>query len=756
MRGEVGKRTEDEQRGNPAMTDAAMPGKRPLTGELPQAAAERTVAALAPRFGGAFPGANVHTGKTGDQRARAHGTVAIAEGRDIFLGETVDPESAHGTKIVAHEMAHVIQQTGEARGVRPRGDALEAEAHQVGDVVAAGGTASPKLRTGGAVAQGYDSFEHKSMGDDVHSILAPVAAGTEDPVAKVSRPPELGGAPVPQLAEMLQRDPFLHERSRSLSISLRNFKLMSDAAGAYLGIEIDPATQQATRYDVPVSPGDLTALNGDLYGSVENMRKAPVAELIGLQGILDDEARWERDVAAGTAQRRDMPNFDAKWEAATAWRARPVYAAGRKLGVEGDASGSDRADFTGLALENHAHFGEDTADKQALEIEVRTGNLDALAQGPQGNFARGNEQAWMDGHARALVLAREAHALSAQPVASISAYGHETAVPPTGLVHPDAGSAKLPPVPMGADGKPLARSAYTSTFESKLNDAYVENAGADHYLTDAFAAGHQIVREVIGRVTKKFVEDSGGRAKFLDFVVDKLQRAAVKDPAAAPGELGTFQQYSRSWWKEGVARYGMKQKLEKKIDDATLRSIGAKVVHDYYNRHGIPVHNQKGMSFEIKGDDTASEAPEARKIIAMAVLASRDQITDMAHSGTAGSPLDVWAYTPDLDKTAFTQADGPSVMKQMFDDGDYLWALIKDNFSLGEPPDTEPERVASKNNPAQQAIAGGGRTVADVGTAPMRAWLERRRQYVQSLSGTAPPAHHATTVDGVAVPGGER
>jgi hypothetical protein len=90
----------------------------------------------------------------------------------------------------------------------------------------------------------------------------------------------------------------------------------------------------------------------------------------------------------------------------------------------------------------------------------------------------------------------------------------------------------------------------------ELNDAYVENAGADHYLTDSFGAGHQVVREVVGRVTEQFVKDKGGRDKVLSFVVARIQEGAIKD--------------------------------------RELRSIGAKVVHDYDNRNGMIVHNQKG------------------------------------------------------------------------------------------------------------------------------------------------------------------
>jgi hypothetical protein len=85
----------------------------------------------------------------------------------------------------------------------------------------------------------------------------------EDPSQGASQSPGLGhvvdvsrggSVAVPRLAEMLQRDPFIRDRERSLTISLRNFKMTRDAAGPFLAIETDPATKQVARFDVPVSP----------------------------------------------------------------------------------------------------------------------------------------------------------------------------------------------------------------------------------------------------------------------------------------------------------------------------------------------------------------------------------------------------------------------------------------------------------------------------------------------------------------------
>jgi len=775
---------------------------------------------MGPRFGVSFDRVLVHADARGEARAAAHGAPAVAEGEHIYLGRGVDLESTEGKRVLAHEMAHVVQQTappvpesaaGGAVGGAPLAadaGALEAEAHKVGDLVAAGGTAAPSLRTGGAVAQGYGSPEHQSMGNDVASVLEPVVArgGEIGGVSDAQRKQQIGfekdsnhGSHQPgwgrvqdlpkgygvvkdaHLQDMLARDPFTKDRARSLTLSVRNFKMETDVAGPYLGIEVDPKTNEAVRYDVPVSPGDMTAMNGDLYGSVENMRKAPVSEVVELQKLLDLEAAWERGGMKGKE-----PNFDALYDKATAWRGQPVYGAGKELGKAGEATGGDTKGYVDLALGNHAHFGQSTDLKNAFEERLTVAlpeTVKSLAEWKQGNAQSGNELAWLTGHSRALILAREAfhidHGTAAQKrKAQGDHYGHETEVPETGLLDPAKGGDKLAPVPttnpksaQAPDpkaGVAIKRSATGPlTAAQKLNDAYVENAGADHYLTDAFAAGHQIVRSTIGTVLDEFVHDKGGQDRFLDYVADKIQDGAIADKEHAEGDLGDFQDASREWtWNiaKGTSwvnhlKDGLKQVLAKKIDGPRMNGIAAKLVHDYYNKRGMVVHNKKGATFLIKGDGHAAEASQAREIIALAVLASRDQITQLAATGTMPNPLDVWAYTPDFDKTQFTRLSGRAILEHQFADSTYLWHLIKGYFTLADAPAKDNRQQVSKHNRAQQGVAKqpgkrDGKAPADVGTSPLKTWFAKRQEYVRQFEGKEHPGkhHYRDTADGVTIP----
>jgi hypothetical protein len=433
--------------------------------------------------------------------------------------------------------------------------------------------------------------------------------------------------------------------------------------------------------------------------------------------------------------------------------------------------------------------------KHAIEERLTVAmpeTVKGLSEAKQGNAQSGNEMAWLAGHARALILAREAHDIAhgtaaQKHKAQRDHYGHETDVPDTGLLDPAKGGAKLAPVPKanptsarapdpGADVAIKRSATGPLTSQMKLNDAYVENAGADHYLTDAFAAGHQLVRSTIGTVLDEFVADKGGQDRFLDYVADKIQDGAIADKEHAKGELGAFQDASRAWtWNiakgtswVNFAVDGLKQTLAAKIDATRMRGIGAKLVHDYYNKRGMVVHNKKGATFVIKGDGHADEAREAREIIALAVLASRDQITQLAATGTMPNPLEVWAYTPDIDKTQFTRLSGRAILEYQFADSTYLWNLIKGYFTLGDPPakSNAQDRSAksnaqdrSKYNRAQQGVAKepgkrNGTLPADVGTSPLKAWFARRQEYVRQFQGQDHPGkhHYRDTADGVTIP----
>ena len=83
----------------------------------------------------------VHTDDTADNLNRSVSARAFATGTDVYFAKgEYNPGSAEGDRLLAHELAHVVQQRGAANSgpltVSQPGDALETEADSVADSIA--------------------------------------------------------------------------------------------------------------------------------------------------------------------------------------------------------------------------------------------------------------------------------------------------------------------------------------------------------------------------------------------------------------------------------------------------------------------------------------------------------------------------------------------------------------------------------------------------------------------------------------------
>lgn len=103
------------------------------------------------RFGHRFDGVRIHCDDRADMSATALGARAFTVRNDIvFASGAYAPRTAAGRHLLAHELAHVIQQrdasgTVAEGGLRidPPDSRAEVEAHRVADAVVAGGRAPP-------------------------------------------------------------------------------------------------------------------------------------------------------------------------------------------------------------------------------------------------------------------------------------------------------------------------------------------------------------------------------------------------------------------------------------------------------------------------------------------------------------------------------------------------------------------------------------------------------------------------------------
>jgi hypothetical protein len=144
-------------------------------------------AVLGPRFGHNFSQVRVHTGEKAAASARAIGALAYTSGPDVVFGSgQYAPGSHEGRKLIAHELAHVLQQQHlpgaiQNQGISSPSDPLEQEAERVSEQVVGGGRAPDLNRAGSPVI-------HRAVGN-------------------VTCPPNVFGAPADPRAALEAVDP---------------------------------------------------------------------------------------------------------------------------------------------------------------------------------------------------------------------------------------------------------------------------------------------------------------------------------------------------------------------------------------------------------------------------------------------------------------------------------------------------------------------------------------------------------------------
>jgi hypothetical protein len=99
-----------------------------------------TLAFFEPRFGHDFSGVRVHADARAAESAKAVNSLAYTVGHDIFFGQArYTPQTLEGQKLLAHELAHVIQQSGSPARAPARIDedtsSLEGEAERSARVI---------------------------------------------------------------------------------------------------------------------------------------------------------------------------------------------------------------------------------------------------------------------------------------------------------------------------------------------------------------------------------------------------------------------------------------------------------------------------------------------------------------------------------------------------------------------------------------------------------------------------------------------
>ena len=274
--------------------------------------------------------------------------------------------------------------------------------------------------------------------------------------------------------------------------------------------------------------------------------------------------------------------------------------------VESGAPGAE-ASFLGLADVNPAHFSPD-------------------------NIARN----WIPKHQLAMDLARKAwQARNPGTVpAPMTGGRHEAAGAGSGTGSAAAASAGLPPTTAAAAAVASNRPDPARTVtpaglvsadlsappaEQAEAQAWLAAAFSDHFLTDAFAAGHLV---------------TGDRATYEAFL--RANANAVAAACAACAAIDSF----------FIAGPAPSWLVFRGVLAAKGPSLLLKTVHDYYNSRGIQVRNALGQTWRTYGDSHLGGSPDTQAMGKLAVKASRDAVQDVLGTGGTARAQAALDYIP--------------------------------------------------------------------------------------------------------------
>lgn len=200
----------------------------------------------------------------------------------------------------------------------------------------------------------------------------------------------------------------------------------------------------------------------------------------------------------------------------------------------------------------------------------------------------------------------------------------------------------------------------------------VINAFGDHFLTDAFSAGHLINKEVmIAQFKHRFYSNgqlnADGRAFFA-----RVARAAFKGEVKAKFSKLESTSWAR-WWLPFHPNIHTTERFEELLLTGAqqhpdrVANFVVKALHDRLNREGVPVANDAGDAWLVKGDGHLDD-------ITLGIMqrAVQQSVANLGDPSIRASNLDfrtyferVWKYTPQ--PTAESRARLATLVRQYTD-----------------------------------------------------------------------------------------
>jgi hypothetical protein len=563
-------------------------------------------------FGHDFSHVRVHTDERASASASAIGSPAYTVGRHVAFGAgSYAPETGAGRRLLAHELAHVVQQANSVTFGYNEGLTLWSSPSVEYEAVTASRAALDGVVSGGLgsragsqpVLQRYEAGEHVQFGEAGDALKELV--GKRAFQYKV-KPAEMPKAIAARFG-VAEEDLWAANKDK-----LKTWKATSPAGGTVQGfnagdmILIPPVINDAVREALKAKELSFTVggesvkygqgiAMGDLFKDPQHMLAASDATLQGLKDLIEKDKTKPGAVKA------------EEWDRVT-----------------GPATGGKYSD---LALHNEAHFAPSNPALVAVS----------------GKSTTDNKSSWEKYHALAI---------------SESQAGNK-------------------------------------------DKALAINAFADHFLTDAFAAGHLFnKRDVMEAFNRQLPVNAKGEftpasVAFFDAV------AALAFTGPVKTEFSNYESVATTWGVHpNIDRTGrfsiLLQRIYSKEPDILSGAV-SKAVHDTLNQEpgGVEVENNMGDKWTVSGDASlnnirlnagnADTLRIGRKAVAQSQL---NVLSAFKAAGAINLPAiykSVWDYVPhptaagaatvSKEITTGTDPKSPALTKAVAD-------IITDNYKL--------------------------------------------------------------------------
>ncbi len=364
---------------------AASPQTMPRGRGEPLGSATR--AAMSASFNHDFSGVRTFGDRDAGRVAESLGAAAFASGRDIvFAPGRQDPHSAGGRELLAHELAHVVQQAGGQGGRATGGEALEAEADRAASLAAQGRPVPFPLSPAGPDIQCRVELRDVGRGESSGVARLPELADRLNAISTALIFDTSGGLltyVVNPYGDMTEFDREMIDFIDApvvlpLRITTREARLRDGAGHFTQRVIFDAWAEGYVDIDDLLASSDLGLQAGLLHFLTERARTAGYARRIGSPGMDPNSA----DPATRLAVRREFVRAHQRGVDAEVALLRDFFSDPTIREVRGAASGNifrvyinDRRDHIRMRVTEHHGRTNNGVDAVSIEVVTRDGHV---------------------------------------------------------------------------------------------------------------------------------------------------------------------------------------------------------------------------------------------------------------------------------------------------------------------------------------------------------------------------------------------